>query len=166
MKFLPILYMIIFAFLAACSPAAAAAPESASGPEPATLFPDQPEPSALATGAWQELGPRLDEQGAVSVEVTPLNLDNPGKSLDFQVSMNTHSVDLSMDLADLASLTTDTGLTIQAENWDAPLGGHHVSGTLSFPSAAGGLSLLDGVSEITLVIDAVDGAVRTFRWEQ
>jgi hypothetical protein len=42
---------------------------------------------------------RLDEQGMVTVEVTPLNLGMPGETLVFEVSMNTHSVDLSMDLA-------------------------------------------------------------------
>lgn len=44
-----------------------------------------------------------DEQGAV----TPLNLADEAATLAFEVAMNTRSVDLSMDLATLATLTTD-----------------------------------------------------------
>lgn len=45
-----------------------------------------------------------DEQGAVRVSVTPLNLDETDKeNLAFEVAMDTHSVDLSMDLATLGT---------------------------------------------------------------
>jgi hypothetical protein len=77
---------------------------------------------------------RMDQQGAIIMEVTPLNLGTPAETLDFDVVLNTHSVDLSMDLATLSTLTTDTGITIQATLWDAPRGGHHVEGKLIFPS--------------------------------
>ena len=107
---------------------------------------------------------RLDEQGMVTVEVTPLNLGMPGDSLVFEVSMNTHSVDLSMDLAQLATLTTDTGLAIRASVWDAPRGGHHVSGNLIFPASMNGLPVLDGASKISLEIREVDASLRTFAW--
>ena len=60
--------------------------------------------------------------GAVVVEIVPQKLNNPGQTLDFEVRMNTHSVDLSMNLAGLATLTTDTGKTVQAIGWDAPSG--------------------------------------------
>jgi hypothetical protein len=40
---------------------------------------------------------RTDEQGAVIVVVEPVNLDSPGETLDFEVSLDTHSVDLSTD---------------------------------------------------------------------
>jgi hypothetical protein len=121
-----------------------------------TLFPDTNGNSELA---------RLDEQGAVVVEVTPLNIGTPADSLEFQVSMNTHSVDLSMDLADLSTLSTDTGVSLQALKWDAVPGGHHVSGTLIFPSAQGGNSILDGANKLTLTIVNVDIPSRVFEWE-
>ena len=165
---LPLLFVLL---LVACAPTQSAielptakpSPISNVAPTPTdnpalipTLFPD-------ANGN-SELG-RLDEQGAVVFEVTPLNLGTPAESLEFGVAMNTHSVDLSMDLAALSTLSTDTGVSIQASKWDAVPGGHHVSGTLLFPSAQDGKSILDGASKLTLTIANVDAASRVFEWE-
>src|SRR5512138_3646623 len=50
-----------------------------------TLFPN--------TGGANDMT-RIDEQGAVIIEVTPLNLGTPADTLEFDISMNTHSVDL------------------------------------------------------------------------
>jgi hypothetical protein len=107
---------------------------------------------------------RLDEQGMVTVEVTPLNLGMPDGTLVFELSMNTHSIDLSMDLAQLATLTTDTGQSVQASLWEAPRGGHHVSGNLIFPTAINGFPILDGATKIRLEIRDVDASLRTFEW--
>ena len=117
-------------------------------------------------GGWETLTPLRDEQGAVTVEITPLNLGDPGITLDFQVSLDTHSVDLSMDLAALATLTTDDGVTVQALKWDAPLGGHHVSGTITFPAETDGAALLEAASTITLMLVDVDAPERVFVWEK
>lgn len=108
---------------------------------------------------------REDSQGAVTVTVTPLNLDDPGDTLNFDVVMNTHSVDLSMDLATLTTLETDTGISVLPVIWDAPRGGHHVGGTLSFPASGSGKPLLDGAATLTLTIRDVDVSERVFVWE-
>ena len=108
---------------------------------------------------------RADDQGAVTLVVTPLNLNNPGETLDFDVAMETHSVDLSMDLAALTTLTTDTGRSVQATRWDAPRGGHHVAGKLSFPANVDGMSLLEGAAKLTLIVRDVDASERAFVWE-
>ena len=108
---------------------------------------------------------RLDEQGAVVFEVTPLNLGTPADTLDFDVAMNTHSVDLGMDLAALSTLSTDNGVVVQASKWDAVPGGHHVEGTLIFPSAQDGTSILEGASKLTLTIVDVEAPSRVFEWE-
>jgi hypothetical protein len=163
--------LLIIFVLAACAPSQGATelPTSQSSPianaastptdDPAlipTLF-----PNVDATGELV----RLDQQGAVVFEVTPLNLGTPSDTLEFDVAMNTHSVDLGMDLAALSTLTTDAGITIQASKWDAVAGGHHVEGTLMFPSAQDGKSILDGVSKLTLTIVNVDAASRVFEWD-
>jgi hypothetical protein len=122
-----------------------------------------PEQSPIP-GASQDLA-RTDAQGAVTIAVTPDNLGNPGDELVFEISMNTHSVDLSMDLATLATLTTDNGNTVQASLWDAPRGGHHVSGKLSFPVSMDGNSLFDGATKLSLVIRDVDAPERIFTWD-
>lgn len=106
-----------------------------------------------------------DEQGAVVVVVTQLDLNDPNETLDFEIALDTHSVDLSMDLAQNALLTTDTGLTVSATKWDAPSGGHHVSGTLSFPASLGDQAVLEGAEQVTLTIRDVDVPERVFTWE-
>jgi hypothetical protein len=128
--------------------------------------PDPASEGNTSPGGWTEQTTQTDDQGAVTVEITPLNLANAGETLDFQVVLDTHSVDLSMDLAALATLTTDTGKTSQALKWDAPLGGHHVEGTLSFPAAMDGSTLLEGASQITLTIKDLDAPQRVFVWER
>jgi len=108
---------------------------------------------------------RLDEQGEVVFAVTPLNLESPGDTLDFEVVMETHSVDLAWDLAAQSVLRTDTGLEVQGTSW--PIGeGHHYGGTLSFPaSTTDGTSVLDGAAALTLVIRDTDVPERAFVWE-
>ncbi len=57
---------------------------------------------------------RHDAQGAVEVSVMPLNIHTEvKKTIDFEISMNTHSVDLSMDLATLSTLETNLGELIR-----------------------------------------------------
>ena len=108
---------------------------------------------------------QTDDQGAVVFTATPLNLDAPGDTLDFDVTMNTHSVDVAWDLAAQSLLRTDTGVEVQAESW--PIGsGHHYAGTLSFPAhTADGASVLEGASVLTLVIRDTDVPVRLFTWD-
>jgi len=137
-------------------PPIAAAPATASLPAP-TL--------AGRPGTGNESLTRVDQQGAVSIEVTPLNLGAAADDLEFEVAMNTHSVDLSMDLAALATLRTDTVLTIPALVWNGPGGGHHVSGRLDFLAREEGRSILDGVRRLTLTIVNVDAPWRSFEWD-
>lgn len=108
---------------------------------------------------------QADEQGAVTVSVTQLNLNGPAETLDFYVAMDTHSVDLSMDLAEQAELTTDTGLVVVPASWNGAQGGHHVSGTLSFPAAIDGHTVLNNVTLLTLTLRDVDAAERIFTWQ-
>lgn len=107
----------------------------------------------------------VDEQGSVSVAVTPINLNDAAESLDFEVTMNTHSVDLSMDLATLATITTDNGRSVTAMLWEATPGGHHVSGVLSFPAMAEEAFLLDDATRLTMTIRDVDAPERIFTWD-
>lgn len=108
---------------------------------------------------------RADQQGSVTVTVTPINLQNPGDTLDFDVSLQTHSVDLSMDFASLSTLKTDTGVTLNAIQWNGPKGGHHVKGTLSFPASQNEKPVLKGAKTLTLTILNVDAPERAFSWE-
>jgi hypothetical protein len=108
---------------------------------------------------------RTDAQGYVEFDVTPVNLSQPGETLDFEVGMNTHSVNLSWDLAAQSQLTTDTGREVKGQSWPVG-GGHHVSGTLSFPAkTADGKPLLAGAKKLTLTIQNAGAPERTFVWD-
>lgn len=108
---------------------------------------------------------RTDTQGSVTFEVTPIELSVAAETLEFDVVMNTHSVDLAWDLAAQSVLRTETGLEVRARSW--PLGsGHHYSGTLTFPSrSADGAALLDGAHVLTLIVRDTDVPERVFVWE-
>jgi len=137
-------------------------PASTATPDPSAT------PTVVITNENASTGQsltRTDEQGAVIVDVTPSNLSSPVDSIDFEVGMNTHSVDLSMDLAALATLETDTGLIVAPLSWEGMSGGHHVSGKLVFPSQVDGKPLLAGATTLTLVISNVDAPERTFIWK-
>ena len=108
---------------------------------------------------------RIDQQGGIVIEITPLNLNTSTDTLEFDVVMNTHSIDLSTDLVTLSTLSTDTGVTVQAILWDAPRGGHHVSGKLRFPVIKDGTSILVDAGKLTLTIVNLDAPSRAFEWE-
>lgn len=72
------------------------------------------------------------EQG-VTVQVTAKSIGLPGSQWEFAVVLDTHSADLSDDLAQSATLTTDDGRTLKPTGWlGAPPGGHHREGVLAF----------------------------------
>ncbi len=127
--------------------------------------PPQPDPvSGASDSSSNDSAMFSSQQGAVTVEVTPLNLDSATDTLDFNVVMDTHSVEMNMDLATLATLTTDTGISVDATLWDAPRGGHHVEGKLIFSATKDGKPILDGATKLTLTIINVDVPTRIFEW--
>lgn len=152
-RFLVILVLLLSLILSACSGSSASTVEA----QPDTAEQTGAQPTSVLE--------RKDSQGAVVVTVTPVNLDSPGETLDFQITMETHSVELDMDLPSLSTLSTDTGVTVQSSVWNGPKGGHHVQGTLSFPAQKDGSSLFEGAKVIMLKIQNVDAPERVFSWE-
>jgi len=133
-----------------------------------TSLPSQPQADPFPTESASpefDSAARMDDQGAIIFEVTPLNLDQTAESLEFNIVLTTHSIDLSMDLAETATLASDTGISVNATLWDAPRGGHHVQGKLIFPATQDGKSLLEGATKLTLTITNVDAPTRIFEWE-
>jgi hypothetical protein len=108
---------------------------------------------------------QINEGGQITIKVTWQGR-NAGPV--FAVAMETHTVDLDgYDLRQLALLRTDQGQDIQPSAWNAPAGGHHRNGTLSFPTtlADGSPVIGPNTRSIELVIRNVGGvAERSFRW--
>jgi hypothetical protein len=105
-------------------------------------------PSVSAT-----LSTLSDTQNRVTVEVTPEISDN---SVSFDVSLNTHSVDLNFDLAEVSYLEAG-GKIYYPSLWEgSPPGGHHRSGTLYFDNV--------NSKEFSLTIKNVGGIDRVFIW--
>ena len=104
---------------------------------------------------------RSSSERGVTVKVSAKSVGQPGSPSEFAVVLDTHSADLSDDLAQSATLTTDDGRTFKPTGWlGAPPGGHHREGVLVFdvPTPRPGV--------IELRIDRPgESAPRTFRWQ-
>ena len=101
--------------------------------------------------------------GAVNIDVKWLSVEND--KLVFDVSMNTHSVNLDQyDLGKLAILRDELGNEYVPVSWNSAPGGHHRKGTLTFafPEA-----LSQGKTKyLELIIHDVAGVgERVLKWE-
>jgi hypothetical protein len=108
---------------------------------------------------------RTSEGGQVTIKVTWQGR-NAGPV--FKVEMDTHSIDLdSYDLRQLAVLRTDQGQEMQPNGWNAPAGGHHRTGTLTFPAttASGTPVIGPNTHTIEVMIRNVSSIPeRSFQW--
>lgn len=79
------------------------------------------------------LASRAVTSGSVEIAIEPIRIDDTGAV--FLVAMNTHSGELSADLARTARLEVD-GIEWAGAAWTGdPPGGHHREGELSFEAA-------------------------------
>ena len=139
---------------------------------PSTATPNSSQPPSSSKEAdVTELIPQgkmaqRNEANAVTIEaVLQSKLTVGSKELTFNITMDTHSVDLdTYDLTTLASLRDSQGRQFKATSWQAPKGGHHRSGTLGIK---GDQSLLQPDTKyIELVIrDVANVPERVLRWE-
>jgi len=70
------------------------------------------------------------ESGEVTVTVDPVRIDETGA--EFEITLDTHSVELDMDLAEEATLEVDGDVWTGASWAGDGANGHHREGTLSF----------------------------------
>ncbi len=106
---------------------------------------------------------QLSEQtlqiGEVTIIATPKRLVFNEKPT-FNLQFDTHSIELTFDIAGLSSLVDDKGKRLTGAIWEgSPPGGHHRSGELFFPDP------LQQTDNIELVIEQVlnDQEAR-FKW--
>ncbi len=92
-----------------------------------------------------------DNQNNVEFSVTPLS------SNEFQIAMNTHSVNLDFELTDISVLYDDLGNTYKPLKWEgSEPGDHHRDGILKFPP------INSNAKSIKLIV--VDSTTREFNW--
>ncbi len=131
---------------AACAAPVAAAPASSS---------------AAAAKSDSDLGEQTSEAAAVAIVVSWLGADVPSA----RVVMDTHSVDLDgFDLKELARLRLDGGTWVAPSLWDAPKGGHHRTGMLTFASLS--RANFDAAKVVELEVRDVALPSRLLRWER
>jgi hypothetical protein len=115
-----------------------------------------PAPTLAAT-------PQNATAGAITIEAVPLATDEL-LDITFEITLETHSVELDFDLAELATLTIGE-TSFPAISWtpDAP-SGHHVAGTLHFTIDHPAHAVLAEVDEVTLELRDIDGQQVTLRF--
>ncbi len=104
---------------------------------------------------------QISDGGGVTVKAT---WAGPASGATFVVVLDTHSGSLdALDLAD-AIVRNDRGEQLTGATWDAPKGGHHRSGRLTFQGAP--TPFMTGAKWIELVIRGVgDLPERVLRWD-
>ena len=92
---------------------------------------------AITGSALAQLETRTSASQGVTVKVTPKVLAPDAPSWEFAVVLDTHSADLSDDLAKTAALIGPGGERIAPTAWEgAAAGGHHREGVLRFQPIA------------------------------
>jgi hypothetical protein len=127
-----------------------------------TATPAQPPPMAAASTAGLT---RVSEGGQVTVKAT---WAGPTAGLVFTIVLDTHAVDLDgYDLAQLAALRVNGGPSLAPVGWDAPPGGHHREGTLTFPAEQAGKPVIDAQTRsIELIVRDMAGVPeRVLTWQ-
>ena len=149
--------LVALAVFAGCSSQYAPAKGGVGSPPPA---PQSPQASAVklpTNGLVQS-----NAGGAVEIDVKWQGERNG--ALIFEVVMDTHSVDLDQyDLGKLAALRDDGGAEYRPASWRSDPGGHHRSGTVTFPVPG---SLSEGKTKyVEMVIrDVSDVKERVLKW--
>ena len=117
--------------------------------------------AAALPAAAAELGTQKNTDRGVTVEATPQNPSDDGKSWNFKIVFDTHSQELSDDVLKSAILLDSDGDRYAPIAWEgAGPGGHHREGVLRFQP----LTSLPKVIELQIKRTG-ESAPRSFRWQ-
>ena len=117
--------------------------------------------AALAQTSADATATRSSSDRGVTVKVTPKLIGSLDSRWEFTIVLETHSADLSDDLIQSASLTTNDGRTLKPVSWTgAAPGGHHREGVLTFDVPAPRPTTIE-----LRIVRTGESAPRTFRWQ-
>lgn len=115
----------------------------------------------LAQASADGMAAQSSSERGVTVKVTPTLGGSSGSWWEFAIVLDTHSAELSDDLVQSASLTTNDGRTLKPVSWTgAAAGGHHREGVLAFEVPAP----RPGAIELRIARPG-ESAPRIFRWQ-
>jgi len=115
----------------------------------------------VAAAAQAQLATQKTTERSVTVAVTPGDLGAEAKVWDFKVVLDTHSQDLSDDLAKSAVLVDARGIELKAIGWaGAAPGGHHREGVLKFNAIAPRPQTIE-----LRIARSGEAKPRSFRWD-
>lgn len=101
---------------------------------------------------------KTDDSGQVFVDVKPLKTGK--EDWQFEITITTHSGDLSEDLAEVSKIIVD-GVEQAPIKWEgSPPEGHHREGTLSFDGN------FVNPKSIKLIIESIGGEKKEFEWSK
>lgn len=108
----------------------------------------------------KSLPAKTNKQAGVTIKLKPGKITRD-KDIKFNVSVDTHSGSLDFDLTKISVLVDDEGNKYRPIKWEGdPPGGHHRSGTLTFPA------LKTEGRRVKVIIKNVYGVKeRVFIWE-
>ena len=76
---------------------------------------------------------KINTDGEVTIKVAPKGLTSDSLSWDFEIILDTHSLDLNEDLTEVSVLIDTNGNEYAPVSWEGdPPGGHHREGVLKF----------------------------------
>lgn len=117
-------------------------------------------PSSTTKSAASAFETKNNSGGSVDVAVTPETLA-VGQPIEFEIAMNTHSVDLSDDMTKIVTLRDDQGKEYTPTAWEGgEAGGHHRSGVIKFAALASKPKSVDLV-----IKDLAKVSERAFHWD-
>lgn len=157
-KYLFIFSLLVFGavLLAACGGTSAAPVSNANSSQNRATIASNPAGGRTSS----DLAAQMVEGGSVTVKVTPLQMQL-NAPLEFEIEMDTHSVDLGDDMLKAVVLRDDSGREYIPSAWAGPEGGgHHRAGKIKFAP------LTTNSKSLTLVVKNVAGVPeRLYSWE-
>ena len=117
--------------------------------------------AALAQAGPNATATQSSTDRSVTFKVTPKSIGLQETRWEFSVVLDTHSADISDDLVQSATLTTNDGRTLKPSNWvETVPGGHHREGVLAFDVAAPRPTTIE-----LRIARPGESTPRTFRWQ-